>query len=194
MTSASQRYAARRLAINRGFGRPPDRVAPVVAIADNGQDDSADGIPARIRTGSHHVARRAYHHSNGFDVLFRTVSVVGKNGSVPLRGRRSESVARICRGGGHFATGTDVVSNLLTASDGSLRPIRPPLRYSAIAHNVLIKLATSDSLKCLSSLKIAINAIQIFFTRSSIYNKLKITIASSPEFCITVMLQYIRAQ
>ena len=85
MTSASQRYAARRLAINRGFGRPPDRVAPVVAIADNGQDDSADGIPARIRTGSHHVARRAYHHSNGFDVLFRTVSVVGKNGSVPLQ-------------------------------------------------------------------------------------------------------------
>lgn len=65
----------------------------------------------------------------------------------------------ICRGGGHFATGTDVVSNPFAAPDDSLEPARPARRYSAVAHNLLIKLATSDSLKCLISLKIAVKAI-----------------------------------
>lgn len=68
----------------------------------------------------------------------------------------------ICRDGGHSATGTDVVSNPLTAPDGFLGPARPLLRYSAIAHSKLIKLATSDSLKCLAMLKIAIKILPEF--------------------------------
>lgn len=93
-TSALERYPARRLATNRGSGRPPERVAPVVDNADNGHDDSADGIPAQISTGSHRGAAPCV---PPFERIRRPLPNGigrGKNRVGPASGRCSESVRR----------------------------------------------------------------------------------------------------
>ena len=159
-TSALERYPARRLATNRGSGRPPERVAPVVDNADNGHDDSADGIPAQISTGSHRGAAPCV---PPFERIRRPLPnryrVVERIGSVPHQAAaRNRSITdfpwrRSFRGryrrcfapvdGARWLAGTRLTSSTIRCN----------------RDNLLIKLATSDSLKCLVSLKIAINAV-----------------------------------